>query len=345
MDFYKRELLVYRICCGYIKFNVNDDFCIYIHTPEQNTKYIAQQKYVEAYEFALENEVSTIDDIVNVLKSYDMWSDDKDKLLDDLLPEKIENLKVDIYKANLDIERREAFRKELRSCEEKLNVLFGAKHNFDMYTCSGIASMIKLEYIVNSCTKDETGKIYDFADINPRTIIAFVNNNIIEESVYRELARTEPWYSIWSSAKKNGRIFDKSGPDMSEEQCKLISYSHFYDQVHEHPECPHDSILKDDDMLDGWLIIQKREREKEQKTKAVEAKITNPKIANSQEIFLVAHNTDELRTINDLNSGQGAMIKNSRLNKIKSQDETKDIEFADVQRDIAMKHNEMKKRK
>jgi hypothetical protein len=314
---------------------------IFIHHPTLDLKYDAQTRYAEAYEFAKDAGVLEIDDIVECLKSYQMWSDDKDKLLNDLLPEKIENLKVDIFKANMEIDRREALREELRKSEKSLAALYNAKHNFDNFSCLGIALITKLEYILKSCCKHEDGKECDWSNVNLKEIIQFYNENTIDEVMYRELARTEPWSSIWSAGKRNNRIFDKSAPEMSEEQTKLISYSHFYDQIREHPECPHESIIEDDDMLDGWLILQKRERDKDQNEKTLDNRITNEKILNSQEIFIVAKNDDELAKINNLNSSHAKAIKQSRLNTVQKKGEALDEDFPDVRRDLTVQLNKM----
>lgn len=73
-----------------------------------------------------------------------------------------------------------------------------------------------------------------------------------------------------------------------------------YDSIAESPESPSDEIILDDDMLDGWLIIQRRERELRTKQKAAEDVISNEKIANSDEVFIVAKSEEDIQKLNHL---------------------------------------------
>ena len=88
---------------------------------------------------------------------------------------------------------------------------------------------------------------------------------MLGESEIRELARSEPWKSIWSSSKNEGVLFGKRAIELSEEQKHLIMWSTMYDSIGESPDSPSDKIIADDDMLDGWLILQRREREHNKK--------------------------------------------------------------------------------
>ena len=51
----------------------------------------------------------------------------------------------------------------------------------------------------------------------------------------------------------------------------MVSFSRMYDGAYGSPECPPDKVIEDDDMFDGWLIDQRRTREKEQSVKRAEA--------------------------------------------------------------------------
>ena len=72
-----------------------------------------------------------------------------------------------------------------------------------------------------------------------------------------------------------------------------------YDNAYQSPECPSEEIIKDDDMFDGWMIDQKRIREKEQKQK--EADTMNKFSEQAQEVFIFAPTREDANKVYDLN--------------------------------------------
>ena len=112
-----------------------------------------------------------------------------------------------------------------------------------------------------------------------------------------------------------------------------------YDSIAESPESPSDEIILDDDMLDGWLIIQRRERELRTKQKAAEDIIGNEKIANSDEVYIVAKSEEDISNINELNDPQAKAIKHAREKALLSEERTKQENLPDVAMDLQMQRN------
>ena len=112
-----------------------------------------------------------------------------------------------------------------------------------------------------------------------------------------------------------------------------------YDSIAESPESPSDEIILDDDMLDGWLIIQRRERELRTKQKAAEDIIGNEKIANSDEVYIVAKSEEDISNINELNDPQAKAIKHAREKALLSEERTKQQDLPDVAMDLQMQRN------
>ncbi|MGB0657638.1 MAG: hypothetical protein ACPGOS_01095, partial [Gammaproteobacteria bacterium] len=73
---------------------------------------------------------------------------------------------------------------------------------------------------------------------------------------------------------------------LTRDQLSLCQFSSMYDNVNESSESPAEDVINDDDCLDGWFIVQKREYEKSKNKKDMEKLLGNSKVANSQEIFL-----------------------------------------------------------
>jgi hypothetical protein len=142
---------------------------------------------------------------------------------------------------------------------------------------------------------------------------------------------------MWGAGKKQSGVFGKPASELTRDQVALCSYSSMYDNVYESTESPDDKVIQDDDCLDGWFIHQKREHDKQKKKKQTDDMIKNPKIANSQEVFLMARDQEEANKIFDVNHPAVRGIIRDRQNTI--QNAGKQIsftEFNDIKQDIAI---------
>jgi hypothetical protein len=141
---------------------------------------------------------------------------------------------------------------------------------------------------------------------------------------------------MWNAGKKQGSLFNKPSCELTKDQLSLSSYSTLYDNVYESHKCPNDKIIDDDDCLDGWLIEQRRENEKDRKQQEVDSMIKNPKIANSQEIFVMAKDKRSAQDIYDLNDPMARNTIRARDQQIRSADrQIKFTELNDVKQGIA----------
>ena len=107
-------------------------------------------------------------------------------------------------------------------------------------------------------------------------------------------------------------------------------------------DCPTDDVIEDDDLLDGWFVVQRKKREKERAESDFDSSTQNEKIKNSGEIFVVASNKEEVNKVDMLNDVHGNTIKKQRMATIKSKDGvTSDLEFQDVKINMQAKSNQM----
>ena len=174
----------------------------------------------------------------------------------------------------------------------------------------------------------------------------FYNSNQISSTEFRLVARSEPWRSMWNIGKKQGNAFGKPACELTKDQISLSSYSSMYDNVYESSEVPDEKVIEDDDCLDGWFIHQRREYDKQKKKKQAEDMIKNPKIANSQEIFLMAKDQEEANKIFDVNHPAVRGIIKDRENTIQNAGrQIKFTELNDIKQDIAMESMQAAKSK
>ena len=99
-------------------------------------------------------------------------------------------------------------------------------------------------------------------------------------------------------------------------------------------ESPSEEVIQDDDLLDGWLIIQKRKRERDKLEKEVDKKLGKNK--GAQEVYVMADNADHAEKINSLNNPMAKRIKNSRNNAIDKHGSVAEQDLPDAKRRMRM---------
>ena len=113
--------------------------------------------------------------------------------------------------------------------------------------------------------------------------------------------------------------------DWTDDQKMLITFAKMYDNAYQSMECPSDEVFEDDDMFDGWMIDQRRTREKEQKQKELDSTKNIPDSA--QEVFIFAPTREDAAKVYDLNDTAGRMKikqRNDMIEKLGSV-EAKDL--------------------
>lgn len=327
MEHYEREFLVSRIDAGYIRYRYKD-IVLCIHPPSKDTLYASQEVYKDALDNAYFEGIMSKLDAELSLVDLGIWTQEME---DDYgkLPDNIEKLKVELYNAAYKSLTRKKIREHLLIHKSEYERLNSVLHSWDHLTCEGIAAHARWQYILGNSVTYEDGTPYDWSEVSISAIMHYYNSQSLGEQEIRELCRTEPWSTMWTIRKKHGLIFDEP---MTQEQKALVVWSSIYDNISESPDCPHRSILDDDDMLDGWLIVQRQNREKEQKQKRGNEFTSNSRIANSQELYIPAETAQDARDIDDMNEGYGQAVKRSRLNQLKREGRVPLMKFGDMQR-------------
>ena len=143
---------------------------------------------------------------------------------------------------------------------------------------------------------------------------------------------------MWNVGKTTS-IFDKPSSQLTTPQTQLCAFARMYDNVLEHPEQPPEKIIEDDICLDGWFIHQKRKSEKQKKKQEIEGMMSNPKIQNSGEVFIMASDEKDVDSIYDMNDPRARGIIRQREKQIQEQGRVKHVELDDVQFDLQTQRN------
>lgn len=334
MKHHEREFFVSMIRSGKVFVNhKNIDIEIRPLTVDQSFK--ACQIYNLAYENAISEEMMTEEDVNQWMIENELWTIHDDKR-EEGLKQDIERLKVEIYNARKDRSIVNGIRKYLRAGESQLSSHLNKKYMYHQNTCEGIASTEKLTWIIKNTTYcDNT--LYDFDDISLQYVIDEWQSHFLSEKQSRDLARNDPWKSLWITRENSGTPLFSNPPctELTFNQKNLLVWSQMYDNIQESLECPDKEVIEDDDMLDGWFIIQSKKREKERLEKEFESETNNEKIKNASEVFIVS-NKDRISKINDMNDPMSKMIKKQRQVAIEKHGKIEDKDLPDQKQKIHM---------
>lgn len=338
MDFHTKELYINRIKSGILIYKY-DGKKVYIKRVSSLVEYEACDLYFDMLEEAEEDGIWSDNDALEYMINNGLWSESKQKELDKIVPDHIEYWKVQVYESYLKPDKVKLMKKYLKVAKDELINLLQQRHQFDYSTKEGYAKFAKNLFIITKSIFDESGQPVDIRDINVYNLLSYYSNSMLDEEELREIARTNPWHDDWYSLKKQGKIFKED--DLTYEQRSLILWSTMYDNVKESPDCPSDDILNDDDMLDGWFIVQKRKRDSERRKKEGESLVSkNSRIAGADEVYVVAQSPEEISRINELNTPASLAIKRQRSAQLKQQGVVKEQNFVDSKQTQMMLMNQ-----
>ena len=337
MDQGRKNLIVAQLMSG-IKFFDIDGQRYKVISPSSEIKLLGEYVYQETLQSVKYDDLITRDKAQMLLNTLDIWRPKDDKDFEDLEKYR-DDLKVQLYQALFKSETQKDIRKKLKRTDRILEKAIIKKNSLEHATVEYHAFLTQRQFITALCILDENNQnIYkekDFWLSDP-----YIFNNIInkmdQESVpvveMREIARTEPWRSSWSMGKE--KVFGISVKDFNDDQKTIVSLSKMYDNAYESMECPPDDVFADDDMFDGWMIYQRRQREKERKQQDLD-RVAGKNAGNAGELFIVAESEQDVDRIQSLNDAGTRRQLQQKFNYIKSQDGTvKEKDLPDVKMDL-----------
>ena len=293
------EKILYRIIKGRLRIKLGD-LVLCVRDPTDDILEESYEIYDEAYQKAYFNNVLVQQELRDILYDHGLWNPADNKKIKEI-DKKINDLRVEAFKSVIDRNKLQFIKAQLRFQEREKQEIISRNESLNHASCEGAASFARNVWIIQECTFKKDGTKYNWESCSVSEIMGIVNNKRISSAEFRTIARNDPWRSMWSISKNSGNLFGKSCINLSANQSQLCIYSMMYDNVYESPERPNDKVIEDDDCLDGWFEFQKRKYEKEKKQQEVDALTSNPKIANSQEVFVMASDQQSANDIYDLN--------------------------------------------
>ena len=324
----EREYFVSKIRSGIYTVKYND-IKLKILQPTIEQEFELNEVYLLAYAKAKDDGIKTEDEMTNWMIDRNLWSHEEDEKIEKIKKD-IDRLKKEIFNARNNSKSRETIRIYLRTAESAISKLKEKRAVFFSNTCEGIATMEKI-YAFLTTNTFLNDKPHDFTD-GPS--LDYLSTNYyaqtLSEKVVRYLARTEPWRSLWVLNNTNIiNLFNKNDRELSIDQRNIVVWSKMYDSVYESMEAPSDFVIEDDDMLDGWFIVQKEKSEKRKNDNELE--MINSKFNKADEVFLVANSQEDLQRIHSMNDISAQKIKTQREKLIQEKSVVQQHEFADEQ--------------
>lgn len=351
MTQHEREMLVNRICAGYIRYrNPTTNISYRIQSPSIHDKYVASEIFEESYGDALLKGAMSDEQISAFMEKNGIWNRAKELIFEGIQSD-IEEIKLGLYNNILKSNEIKAMKQKLVEARNRLNQLYTERHSYDQYSARGIAELNKNRYLVARSIYSDGAPIFTESNYwmsNIKIIsdvMEHINKNRITETQFRELARLDPWRQIWTIASSPTDIFSYSISSFSDDQKYLCYWSKIYDSIYENSERPPDDIIEDDDILDGWMIHQRRKNSKETDKAFVEKRITNSKIRNSDEVFVVVDTIEDAKRVENANDAVAASLKRQRLKHLNKKGEVSEGEMPDVKLNLNMLRNNLIKEK
>lgn len=328
IDFHERDFFISRITAGYLRYKYNNK-TYFIHAPDIDTEYSAKEVYIEEYNKAKEFGLFTDEDAYDLLIKQNLWNDEQEKILLDI-PRHIEIFKEQLFDAyiNFGTEQGKKIVKYLKRARDEYDKLYQIRHMYDTHTCHGHAITAALIETVSRCTKLDNNKKCNWNELILNKVVDYYNKSSLSPENIRYLAKTTPWVNIWPSAKSNGQIFNRYGAELTIEQRLLLMWSRMYDNINESVDCPTNEVINDDDLLDGWMIKQRKKNKEE--TKKGNSGLGLSRTGQHEEVYIVAKNQEQASKIYSMNDGMGKGIIKQRLNLINKEKEVKHGSMPDI---------------
>jgi hypothetical protein len=331
------EQSIYRIISGKLLFNHNNKTYTLV-PPKPVTKYRANLLYVSILNDEKYNEWIRAENLDRYMMFLEVWNNEMSSFIE-RSEKQIEDLKVSLFNNRLNNKMTGRTRNQLSNLRKRLSDLQLIRQTYYAQTLEGYAESIKYEYIITNTLFHNKKKVFGkFGSLQTSyhdftSIVSEINNCVLQTSDYRRIARSDLWRSFWTIDKNN--IFPGPVALWTEEQRTLAGYSSMYDSIYEHPEKPNDSVINDDDMLDGWMISQRRAVEK---SKLQESMLkTNSKLGKAQEVFIFTDNEQGIKEVMSMNSDEANLAIAQRSNILNKGHSIDHGRLPDVQKDLLNK--------
>lgn len=332
-----KDLLLSRIIAGFLYLHYEGKL-YQLRRASVNLKYKADIIYQQVYNENLYSDWILLQDAEMILVENGVWKFQNNDVLKQI-DQRLENLKVELYENYIQLSRRQEIKKQIKSMNMQKDRILTAKHSLDQYTLEAYAGRIRNEYLIMNTLYYKNKRVFKDPKNKNSIFLNGITNQISSSlpsvTTIRELARSDVWKSYWSSSNKD-KVFDGTVCEWSDEQRALVNITKMFDSIYEHPECPTEQIIDDEDALEGWMTVQKRKNEQSKSKNKAQNMIGSKKMQKADEVFFMSSSPEETSEILRANDTMGRNRMKEKFEAIKSvgDSELQESQLPDVQRDL-----------
>lgn len=266
----------------------------------------------------------------------DMWNTSKEDELN-RVKDNLDEAKVQIYKNRHTDKTVTILRAKIDQLNAQIATLLGEKHHYDHFTAEFVADQAKERFLVGCSLWPNRKKhwrepLLDYKRPDELVEQIMLQREVLSESDIRSIARSGQF-----------RQLNLRRSPIHELQ-EAIQWHSMYNSIYKHPECPEEFVFDDDDMMDGWVILQRRKSEKNKLEKKAESIASRHK--NAGDIFIQTGQQEDGSFLSPedvlkMNSEEGLRRLKERSRFIKEKGTVHEIELPDVRQELEMKLNSM----
>jgi len=344
MDISERSRIVSEIVSGVFYVGVFGNTYL-VKDASAIQKYISEEIYSQDLQEAASLGIMTEEEIVQKMVEVGLWSEKAEEEFKSI-PKTIEDKKMQMYNAYSNFSDYSIIEKSIKKDRTNFFNLSNKRSILRKESAEGYADSRKYRYLILSNITDIQGcpswKSEDYGrqeSVFSESLITACLSKQPKEKEIREISRTEPWRNLWGAGKSEGSLFGIPASQLTTPQKAVIAWSRVYDNIFESQECPSGDVIKHDDLLDGWLIIQSKNREKEKSRHHAE-KSSGQK---GDELFFMADTQEAARRVYALNDATGrATIRNRRkeIDKVGSKEGIRAQDMLDAKLEMQQMSNE-----
>ncbi len=289
----------------------------------------AAEIFDSAHRRALKKGIYDEEEFLNFLYENEFWSDEKEGLLKKFADD-LEEFKFQLWDSRFRSNAQKEYRRLIRQAEQKLAGLRVERARHDHLSALGCATLSRNRalFALPLLRPDRTRAFPNFwgssSQMLEEAMLAYSRARPDDRDI-RELARTEPWRSTWI-CRKAGQLLSVPAVEYSDELRNLVGWSCHYDNIFEHPDSPGEDVIADDDMLDGWCVAQKRNRQ---------SRVPDG-LPDGQQVFLPVDDAEGARKVMALNDPATRQMLKQRSELVRKKGPIAEQDLPDVRRQIQM---------
>ena len=234
MDEGRKNFLAYQIASG-LKFIALEGIRYKIVPPSKEVRLLAEHIYQETLHSLRFDNLITKEKAALFLRGIGKWRPSDDESMKKL-EKHLEDKKVDLYRALYHSERQDRLRRTIVMAKKSINNALYRKHSLDYMTLDYHANTTKKKFITAMCLRDGdndpiyTEQTFGKADSTIlENVLTALDADIITIDEFRELARSDPWRTMWNLGKES--CISSSPLEWTDDQKTLVTFAKMYDNA------------------------------------------------------------------------------------------------------------------